>query len=133
MRKRKVNDVRVIQASKSNPQKNEQVVSLLFYEQVFDTISFAYIEDEAHKVYITASNDKIACMRIGESNTFCSFVLDESTPLIKDSEYGVHTFVSKTKQLSNEAGLFHVEYDLFMQDECVDTITMTWEIENNEK
>ncbi len=133
MKKRKVNDVRVIQYSKSNPQKNEQVVTLVFYEEIFDTISFAYNDNLNHRVYVTASENQLAIMRTGDSNTFCRFVEEESTPLIKDSEFGTHLFVSKTKKIINENGIFHVEYDLFMQKECVDSIVMTWEIENNEK
>lgn len=133
MNKRKVNDVRVIQYSKNNPQANEQIISLIFYEEILDTISFAYKEDENYRMYVTASKDQLACMRIGESNTFCRFIKDASTPLIKDSEFGSHLFVSQSKTVTIEDGLFHVEYDLYTQDEYVDTFLMTWEIENNEK
>lgn len=133
MKKRKVNDVRVIQYSKSNPEKNEQMFALVFYEKIFDTISFAYNEDGNHRVYVTGSENQLAIMRTGDSNTFCRFVEEENTPLIKDSEFGTHLFVSKTNKIINENGIFHVEYDLFMLEECVDSFVMTWEIENNEK
>lgn len=133
MKKRKVNDVRVIQYSKSNPQKNEQTIALVFFEKIFDTISFAYDEDSNHRVYVTSSENQLAIMRTGDSNTFCRFVEEINTPLIKDSEFGTHLFVSKTNKMINENGKFHVEYDLFMQEELVDSFVMTWEIENNEK
>lgn len=130
MRRRKIKDIEVKQYSVSNPQVIIERYALLFYEKELDTISLAYQEADAHKVYLTLEPDQIACMRLGESNTYCHFKLHEVTSLIKESEYGNHHLLCQTKELLVDEATYKVVYDLYFEADYVDTITMQWEVGN---
>jgi len=67
-------------------------------------------------------------MRIGESNTFCRFVANAKTRLIKDSDMGMHLFDTYTKEILYDEDTITIHYDLMIENEIIDTISMIWEI-----
>ena|SRR5690554_6798589 len=133
MRRKKPSTVKVIQYSSSQPQVIESTYALLFLEQVMDTFSFSYVDNDNHKTYITVYEDEVGCMRIGESNTFCRFSKNKKTLLIKDTDVSTHVLVVDNKNVETNVNYIKVEYDLTMDDARLDTITMSWEIEDNEE
>ena len=128
MKKKKAQEVIVTQTSRASNQTSEIRSFIHYYEAVNNTISFMYQENEDYRVHITLDSNQLACMRIGESNTFCWFVQGEQTPLLKDSEVGPLLLTTSTNTFQYLDGVAIVEYDLFMDQEKIDTIKMTWEI-----
>lgn len=128
MKKKKASEVIVTQTSQSSDQISEIRSFINYYEEVNGTISFMYQENDDYRVHITFDSNQLACMRIGESNTFCWFVLDEQTPLLKDSDVGPLLLTTTTNAFQFQNDVVVVEYDIFMDQEKIDTIKMTWEI-----
>lgn len=128
MKKKKAQEVIVTQTSQSSNNTSENRVLIHYYEVVNDTTSFMYKENDDYRVHITFDSRQLACMRIGEDNTFCWFALDEQTPLLKDCEVGPLLLTTKTTLYEYLDDKVMVEYDLYMDQEKIDTIKMTWEI-----
>lgn len=128
MKKKKAQEVIVTQTSESSDSKSETRALIHYYEVVNDTVSFMYQEDNDYRVHITFDANQLACMRIGDDNTFCWFALDEKTPLLKDSEVGPLLLTTNTTLFQYIDDIVSIEYDLFMEQEKIDTIRMTWEI-----
>jgi uncharacterized beta-barrel protein YwiB (DUF1934 family) len=128
MKKKKASGIIVTQTSQSTNQTSEIRSFIQYYEEVNGTISFMYQENDDYRVHITFDSNQLACMRVGESNTFCWFVCDEKTPLLKDSEVGPLLLTTTTKTLQFHDNVLIVEYDLFMDQDKIDTIKMTWEM-----
>ena len=130
MRKRKIKDIDVTQASLSDPALKTQTYPLLFYEKDGDGMHLAYQEDEEHQVFVSVDAHQIACMRLGPSNTYCHFKMNERTVMLKESDYGDYYLMSECRELVVEPGYYKVVYDLYLEAEAIDTITMIWEVNN---
>lgn len=128
MKKKKAHHVLITQTSLSSNQSSEKRVAIQYFEQVNQTTSFMYNEDDEYRVYISFDSNQLSCMRIGESNTFCWFSNQNQTPLIKDTEAGSLYLSTYTTSYKYSEDMVCVQYDLYMDQEKIDTITMNWEI-----
>lgn len=128
MARKKAKEVIVTQSSDASNHTSESRKQIRYYEENDSTISFMYHEDNEHHVHLTFDLNQLAIMRIGASKTFCWFALDTETPLLKDDEVGTLLLSTKTKTYIYENDIVSVEYDLYMNEDKIDTIKMTWEI-----
>jgi uncharacterized beta-barrel protein YwiB (DUF1934 family) len=128
MKKKKAQEVIISQTSLSSNETSEKRVLIQYYEEVNQTISFMYKEDDDYRVYVSLDSNQLACMRLGESNTFCWFVYDTQTPLLKDGEVGTIQLTTHTTSYEYKKDVATLKYDLYTDQEKIDTITMNWEI-----
>ncbi len=128
MKKKKAIEVLLNNSSKATNHSEKSKVNVIYHEDYNDTITFLYNDTDNHRVYVVANKNQLSCMRIGESNTFCQFIEGFATTLVKDSELGTHILTTKALKVIKDDDKFQVVYDLFLENDYLDTITMSWEI-----